>query len=93
MSRTIKINISDPVTDALVKSQSKRIAVLETIIKKKKTKKEDVMNELRELNSVKSLIKQSEGRIRATQDKTNSMVDAFKRAQSTQRFTIVPSPS
>ena len=89
MPRTIKINISDPVTDALVKSQNKRIQVLESMIKKKKKNKKDAMGELRELNSVKSLIKQSESRIKGIQDKTASMISAFKNSNKAPKITIV----
>lgn len=87
MTKTIKINISDPVTDALVKSQTTRLAVLESLIKKKK-KTKDVAGELRSVNGIRSDVKRSEARIKSIEKKTNAMIDALKNRKTT-KVTIV----
>jgi seryl-tRNA synthetase len=91
-NKKIVINVQDNVTDALVKSQNKRIQTLESLIKKKK-KKKDAMAELRDINSVRSNIKKAEARIKAIEKTPNKIVDALKNMKIQTTNRIVPFPS
>ncbi len=91
-TKRIVINLEDKMTDALVKSQNKRIQALESLIKKKK-KKKDAMSELREVNSARSEIKQAEARINASAKETNKLVKALKNIKIESTNRIIPFPS
>lgn len=89
-TKRIVINVQDNVTDALIKSQNKRIQALENLIKKK-AKKKDVSSEMRELNALKSVVMTSNSKF---EHKSNAMLKALEKA-NTRPFLaqIVPSPS
>ena len=89
-TKRIVINIQDNVTDALVKSQNKRLQVLESLIKKK-SKKKDVSSELAELNLLKKMVSSQNSNF---EKKSGAMLEAFKSA-STRPFMaqVIPSPS
>ena len=92
MAKTIKLTISDPVTDALIKSQNKRLAVLERAVKKKKKGKEvSISGELRDLNSLKSQMARQQLR---TGQQVNSLLSALKKDKSKPFMAqVIPSPS
>ena len=89
-NKKIIINVSDNVSDALVKSFNKRIAMLEKLIAKK-SKKKDTSMEMAELRKLRGMVGDSN---RSFDRKSTSMIEALKAANS-RPFTaqIVPSPS
>jgi len=89
-TKRIVINVADPLTESLIKSQSKRLTVLERMIKDKK-KKSEVSSELRALNSLKSDMARQQLKM---QDQSNSLLKALKTNMS-RPFTaqVIPSPS
>ena len=91
MARKIVINVADPMEGALAKSQSKRITVLERMIKaKEKKKKTSVPSEFRRLNSLQSNLEKQ--RLEQKQQ-TNILLEALKQSKKSFNATIVPSPS
>ena len=95
-TKRIVINLQDNITDALVKSQNKRLAVLETMLKTKKTKKKDALTELARLNSMKKTITSNEIKLKNVQSKNNVLVNAFKKVASglsSVGSRVQPSPS
>lgn len=91
-NKRILINISDPVTEALIKSQNKRIAILEKLIKQKRRKKEDALMELKELNTLRNRI---DTKFSNMDKKTSSLLTAIKESNTPKPFKamVVPSPS
>ena len=95
-NKTITINLNDSMSESIFKGQAKRLAALESAIKKKK-KKEDVMSELRK----DSVLKAAKANIKSLEKQTNKLVKALSKQKAptikvtakTQGNRIVPFPS
>jgi len=89
-TKRIVINVQDNVTDALIKSQAKRLSALESLIKKK-SKKKDVSSELRELNSLKKMVSSQKT---SFTKQSSAMLSALEKSAS-RPFSaqIIPSPA
>jgi len=90
MTKKITINISDPIADAMLTGQKKRLDTLERLIKKK-AKKKDVSSELRTVNKLKSLVNsKNRGVTQSISKLTKALMEKNSKPFPAM---IVPSPS